>query len=271
MRHRLAVLSSLLLGSCVFHFSSPACWVNERDAFEVDRGKFTGVRCTTHNGLVSVAASDDRERVLVKVKKSAGAGDESEARVALAAIEVTHRQVDGKLVLGWRWTVPPQRGWHADVAFDVAQPRDLPISVETHNGTVRVVGMTAAVEAETHNGGLDLLDCSGAVMGKTHNGEIEARLSGRDVQLTTHNGSVSVALAGDGPVHGSVCSHNGPVRIDLAPTRTGRLVCRTDNGRVSCGRALSDVERGEDFLVGRLGEGDGRLEVETHNGSIKVN
>ena len=37
-------------------------------------------------GLVSVAASDDRERVLVKVKKSAGAGDESEARVALAAI-----------------------------------------------------------------------------------------------------------------------------------------------------------------------------------------
>lgn len=268
---RLLAVVPLLFGSCVFHFAAPACWVSERDAFEVEQASFTAVRCITHNGAVSAAASDDGAKVLVKVKKSAGGRTELDAQAALDAIEVTHRRVGGELVLSWRWTVEPARGWHGDVAFDISQPRNLPLTVETHNGVVRVVGLTADVAVETHNGGLHLVDCTGKVTGETHNGEIEARVSGREIGLTTHNGSVRVTLGGDGPVQGSVVSHNGPVRVELEGNRTGRLVCRTNNGDVACRRDLTDVERGRSFLVGNLGSGDGRLEIETHNGSIKVN
>ena len=268
----LAVLAVPALAGCSFHFSSsPSCWVTERDAFEVERGTFTAVSCTTHNGAVTVAAADEGDKVLVRVKKSAGANSEADAREAMDNLEVTHRRVEGKLVLGWRWIRRPDHAWRADVAFDISQPRDLPIEVETHNGEVRTTGFAAAVTARSHNGDLHLLDCAGKLTAETHNGEIQARVAARELNLLSHNGSVEVALRGDGPVRGSVVTHNGPVRLELEGAPTGRLVCRTHNGRVKCERELANVESGRSFLVGDLGVGDGRLEVETHNGSIRVN
>ena len=265
---QLTLVPLLLLCSCLMTFS-PRAWVTEEEAFEVDRAALTKVACTTHNGAITVAGGES-DKIVVRVTKKAGGHDEADAEDAAQAIEILHKNVEGGLALGWRWREPRSSSWYAVVSFDVMQPRDLPLSVETHNGHVRLTGLLAAVTARSHNGGLTLEDCAGAVDGETHNGHITADVRSAEVGLRTHNGGVDVVLGGDGPVAGAILSHNGNVRLGLPGQRATRLVCTTRNGRVACDRQLERAERGRNFLVADLGAATGRLEVETYNGSIRV-
>lgn len=259
----------LVLPSCIVAFG-PRVWVTEDDAFEVDRAELTSVACTTHNGSIAVTGSDG-DKIVVRVTKRAGGSDDADAEAALQAIEVLHKRVDGGLALSWRWREPAASSWHAVVSFDVSQPRALPLVAETHNGAVKVNGLHGSVTARSHNGSLCLEDCLGKVDGFTHNGHVEAALSSAEVELSTHNGGMHVVLGGDGPVKGSIRSHNGDVHLGLAGQRSTRLVCNTHNGRVNCTRPIERAERNRSFLVADLGAAPaGRLEVETYNGSIRV-
>jgi hypothetical protein len=268
MRHALLAGLVLLAPSCVVSFG-PRAWVSDEDTFEADRADLSRVSCATHNGSVTVA-SGAGDKILVRVTKKAGGRDELDAEDALAAIEITHKRVAGGLALGWRWRQERDSSWQAVVSFDVTQPADLPLVVDTHNGRVRLSGLVGAIKASTHNGSLTLVDCSGKVEGETHNGHVEATLASADVHLETHNGGMRVALRGTGPLNGAIKSHNGHVHLDVDGERSARLVCTTRNGRVSYDRALHRVETGRSFLVADLGDASGRLEVETHNGSIRV-
>lgn len=268
----LAVLVPLLASGCIINmgWGEPRVWVSGERAFEVDPADLAQVSCSTHNGNVTVAGSEAGGKILVRVKTRAGGDDDQDAAAAHEAIEILHKRVDGGLSLGWRWREPYRRTWRASVSFDITQPQTMPSKIETHNGEVRVSGITAAVAAESHNGDLTLLQCAGDLRGVTHNGDIEAATSGQEVSLVSHNGRLQVQIAGSGPVHGEIRSHNGGIRLGVDGGRSARLVCNTQNGRVSCDRTLERVERGRRFLVADLGSGEGRLAVETYNGSIRI-
>ncbi|MEZ5963854.1 MAG: hypothetical protein R3F56_08425 [Planctomycetota bacterium] len=272
MLRRLAPFSLLLAASCLVHFGwgTPRAWTTGERAFEVDPADLSQVTCATHNGDVHVSGAESADRIRVHVRTRAGGEDAADAAAAHEAIEILHKRVDGGLWLGWRWREPHRRSWQASVSFDVEQPRSMPSRVESHNGDLRVRGIDAAVTAESHNGDLALLECGGELRGTTHNGDIEAATSGPVLQLTTHNGAMRIRIVGVGPTEGEVRSHNGSITLAVDEGRSARLVCTTRNGRLRSQRQIDRQERGRNFLVADLGDGAGRLAVETYNGSIRV-
>lgn len=271
MRITLVPLLVLATG-CSIHFGGfePRAWLVAERAFEVDAVDLAHVSCSTHNGNVTVRGTGTGGPIVVRTRTKAGGADEADAADALAAVEILHKRVDGGLALGWRWCQPYRDTWRASVTFEVAQPTDMPSRIETHNGRVRVEDLAASVTAVTYNGSLSLQRCSGEVRGTTHNGGVDADTAASDLSLVTHNGNMDVEVAGDGPVRGEIRSHNGGIRLRLGEGRSARLVCSTQNGRVTCRRELDRAERGRNFLVADLGSSDGRLAVETHNGSIRI-
>jgi len=271
MRLLVVAVAALVLPACVLsiHGFSASTWVVDEETFAIDPAGLAHVCCTTTNGQVVVQGQEGGE-IVVRVRKRAGGSSDADAEEALRAIEILHKRVDGGVALGWRWRVERESGWRAAVSFEITQPRSLPVRVELHNGSVRVVGIAAPVTVKTHNGRVTLHDCRGKVAGVTHNGSIDAEVASAELDLRTHNGSVRLVLGGAGPVSGTVSTDNGSVHLGIAGTPSVRLVCSTDNGRVSCERPLGEVERGRNFLVADVGEAQGRLRVETDNGSIRI-
>jgi len=269
---RLLAAPVLLASGCLIHVGSnePRVWVSTERTFEVDPDDLAHVSCSTHNGDVAVLGADADSQILIRVAIRAGGEDEADAQAALDAVEILHKRKDGGLALSSGWREPYHRTWQAVVSFDVTQPRSLPSRVETHNGDVRVSGIAAPVTAESHNGDLVLRDCGGDVRGSTHNGDIEANVSSPDLSLSSHNGNLKVLVDGEGPLAGEIRTYNGGIRFTVAPERSARLVCTAENGRVACDRRLKRVERSRHFLVADLGKAEGRLAIETHNGSIRI-
>lgn len=65
-------------------------------------------------------------------------------------------------------------------------------------------------------------------------------------------------------------THNGAVSVQLGDQTATNLECSTHNGHITCQRELSTVTKSRRHLVGRLGNSQAKLVIETHNGSIKV-
>ncbi|MBK9129725.1 MAG: hypothetical protein IPM13_18365 [Phycisphaerales bacterium] len=267
----LAILSLTTTG-CVIHLGDWGAkeWVQEAEAFEVDRAALTSVSCTTHNGDVAIVGSEDAAKIRVYVERRAGGSSVSEAREAMRNIEILHKRVDGGLGLGWRWREKPSRGWRAVVAFRVEQPRDLPAKAVTHNGEITCTDLHAGVTVRSHNGDVAVQGARGALDAVSYNGNVRATAATSRVSVVSHNGSVRVALEGDGPVDGKIESYNGSVVVALPAEPSTALVCSSYNGRVRSTRSLPNAAAGRSSLSAVLGKGEGRLAVLTHNGSVRI-
>ncbi len=250
-----AILALSLLPACSIHFGDwgePSVWVEETESFTVSASGLQGLSCKTHNGRIESQGESGLEEVRVTVRMKAGGDDEDEAAEAMDSIRIIKDQENGQLSLGWEWIQPRESDWRAQVSFDIEQPAALASNAESHNGRIILSGIEENCRAETHNG------------------RIEVRGGSREVMLETHNGGIVVALTRAGSVAGKILTHNGAVRLDLHDDASTELRCSTHNGSISSDLPLSDRFQGRNFLSGTLGQGEGKLTIETHNGSIKV-
>ncbi|MBL8755820.1 MAG: DUF4097 family beta strand repeat protein, partial [Planctomycetes bacterium] len=90
------------------------------------------------------------------------------------------------------------------------------------------------------------------------------------VEASSHNGDIAVRIDGDGALDGSVTTHNGDVDLTLAEGRGTMLEAATHNGRVTPPSRLVDATIGKHKLTCRIGDGKGKLLVNTHNGNVVV-
>lgn len=103
-------------------------------------------------------------------------------------------------------------------------------------------------EIHTHNGAIEITEYQGAVEAHTHNGNIALEKVRGDIELVTHNGNIDI-LELDGTLR--METHNGHLRADHV---TGRIKGKTHNGKIIL-----------------TGAGQRGLNLETHNGIIRVN
>ncbi len=268
----LLVPLSLAATGCVIHLGDWGAreWVEETDAFEVDRGDLASVSATTHNGDVAMTGSDEAAVIRVHVQRRAGAATREDAREAMRNIEILHKKVDGGLTLGWKWRENPSRRWRAEVTFRVEQPRDLPATAVSHNGEVNCTGLHAGVTARSHNGDVTVHAARGRLNATSHNGTVRAAAATATLSVVSHNGDIRVKLEGDGPLDGKIETHNGSVVVALPAEPSTALVASSQNGRVRCERTLPNAATGRSSLSAVLGKGEGRLAVTTHNGSVRI-
>jgi len=227
----------------------------------------------THNGAVAFVGEDDPQaETVVTATKRGGGRTLASARAALEAIEITVQQKgEGTWQFGWKWKTPRRLTWQAAVKFEVRGPGRLDLDAETHNGRVTIQGATGDVRVLTHNGRLKLDAREGKLWGRTHNGRIDACYAGPEVSLITHNGSIEADLAGCETVDARIQTYNGRVELAVGDPLSAKLTCSTHNGGIKCGaEGFSTIRSSKRYLCGTLGGGAGRVDVNTHNGSISV-
>ena len=91
-----------------------------------------------------------------------------------------------------------------------------------------------------------------------------------NVSLTSHNGGIRVHLRGSGPVVGSIETHNGGVFVGFDQDRSARIDANTHNGGLSVDDPVRTIRSRRHHLVAEAGSGEGDLQVETHNGGIRL-
>lgn len=127
------------------------------------------------------------------------------------------------------------------------------IVIDTGSGSVDARNLVASsIEIDTGSGGIDLLASSArTVRLDTGSGSVEAELSGRidDLEVDTGSGSVSVRLP-----------------ENLSAT----LEIDTGSGGIEVDFPVSITRRARDELRGQIGDGDGRIVIDTGSGSVRL-
>ncbi|UCE60045.1 MAG: hypothetical protein JSU63_21705 [Phycisphaerales bacterium] len=250
-------------------------WTEQTQELQFDTAGLAALEVRTHNGEIKFdneLTSPDQAGVVVTVK--GGGRTQAEADEALRAIKVyNERNPDGTQRLGWKWVGLKQPHWRARVSFEIHAPSNLKFDGETHNGPVKIDHVAGEARIVTHNGQIDVTSRSGKLQVETHNGKINADYDGSDITLITHNGEVVADLSRCGVVKGTIQTHNGDARVIVGDNISADLHCEKHNGSVifddvPVGR-LESSQRNR-VLTGKLGSGGGRLNIATHNGSVRV-
>lgn len=235
----------------------PACsWpghtASRTTRFDVPSSGLQRIECTSHNGRLEVVGDPAATQVSVRVDMSVRGHTPQEAAADLELLQVG-QEIDGNtLRLTGRWPREALARKSPAFAFTITMPAGLDLALVAHNGDLRVV------------------DVAGATQATTHNGDVTWRGRSSRLALASHNGDVVAEFAGDGEVHGEVVTHNGDVDLAFPGAVDAMFAARTHNGSLTSGERLAEAAVARRELRGKLGNGAGRVEVETHNGDVTV-
>jgi hypothetical protein len=277
----LVVASCLSSAGCIVIGLGRSCWVCRgpwvwteatTEQIQLDTTDLKALEVRTHNGAISFDGQGAGNGAAhVTVTKKAGGRSHADAERALEAVEVYLRPAGGGVHrLGWRWKGVRQPDWGAEVAFAITAPGNLRLAVETHNGGIGVKGLVGDARLITHNGQITVESAEGTLDARTHNGAVTAAYVGRDVTLRSHNGPIVADLDRCETLNGDISTHNGDVEIVVSEGTSGTLSCATHRGTIQCDVPVDELKASRSKLTGRIGSGEGKLDVATHNGGIKI-
>jgi hypothetical protein len=206
---------------------------------------------STTNGRIEVVAGS-APTVEVKAVKVARAATKEGAAELLKSLQLKEEVTPDLVKLRAERAKGGLTGWgtSAEVRYVVQVPANTKVLLNTTNGEIEVVNVTASAQLETVNG------------------QINARGLGGDVKASTTNGGVDIALAS---INGDVTveTTNGGVTVRLPADAKALLLGRTTNGGLSVdGLQVEEVERSRRRLEAKLNGGGRRIEAETTNGGI---
>ena len=225
----------------------------------------------THNGSIMVAGADVAEcRVTATIVARAG----SEERAKKLTEQTTVRlEADGNKLKTRIDTPRTSMNQSVSVSLDATVPNQSSLELSTHNGAVKIVDIEGKVSATTLNGGITASSVHGGSRLRTSNGSITCKEASGDMQLRSHNGNICAAYAESAsPVCDvSIVTHNGGIDFTGPPDFSAAVEVSTHNGSIRTDLPITVLGRvSRRKLMGTIGTGEGELNLETHNGSIKI-
>jgi DUF4097 and DUF4098 domain-containing protein YvlB len=199
------------------------------------------------NGSIRVTGEDRRD---VQVHAVVHAWGSSEAEAERIAGEVVVRS--GGSIRAEGPEQAGRSGW--SVSYDVRVPREVDLSLKTHNGGISVTDVRGELALQATNGGMSLDGVAGDVRGRTTNGGVAATLTGNrwdgaGLDLETTNGGVRLRVPERYSARLETRTVNGGIDLDFPVTVTGRI-----------GREISTT----------LGNGGALVRAATTNGQVRV-
>ena len=225
----------------------------------------------THNGSITITGADVTDCNLTATI-TARAITEEDAKKLAERIKIKLEPWGDKLTT--KIDKPTFRfNQSVSVSLDVTVPNNTDLELTTHNGSIRITDITGRLNATTHNGKVTAEQISGTIELHTHNGSVICREVSGDTQLKTHNGSVKLYYSEDAP---SVCNislitYNGGIDLTTPSNFSGEVEASTHNGSINTELPITvkgKVSRRK--LTGKIGTGQGKLHLSTHNGSIRL-
>ena len=225
----------------------------------------------THNGSITIAGADVTDCNLTATIV-AQAVTEEDAKKLAERIKIKLEPWGDRLTA--KIDKPTfMRNQSVSVNLDVTVPNRSDLELTTHNGEIRITDITGQLNGTTHNGKVTAEQISGTTELRTHNGSMICRQISGDTQLKTHNGGIKVFYSEDAP---SVCNislitYNGGIELTTPSSFSGEVDASTHNGSIRTDLPITVVGKvSKSKLTGKIGTGQSKLHLETHNGSIKI-
>jgi len=225
----------------------------------------------THNGSIAIKGAKVTDCNLVATIITQAPTDE-EAKELSDKVKLTLVPSDKRLTLK---IDKPERliNKSVSVSLDVKVPNKTSLELVTHNGTVRITDMIGRLSATTHNGKVIAKNISGTILLKTHNGYVSCRDISGDAKLHTHNGGIEAVYSQEAPpiCNVSIDTHNGGIGFMAPPGFSAQVDASTHNGSIRTDLPITVTGKASKRkLTGTIGTGEGKMHLETYNGSIQI-
>lgn len=225
----------------------------------------------THNGSIKINGADVAECNLTATIITRAATDE-EAMELSDKVSVSLVPSGNKLIV--KIDEPTNLiNKSVSVSLDVELPNQTDLELITHNGEVALANITGKVNATSHNGKVTTDNVTGSTELKTHNGSITCKEISGNTQLISHNGSVKAFYSDSAPsaCDISMTTHNGSIELATPSDYSARVKASTNNGSINTDLPITVTgEVSKSKLTGTIGAGEGQLNLETYNGSIRI-
>ncbi len=225
----------------------------------------------THNGSITIAGADIADCNLTATIIGRAMTEEGAKKIAE---QTTIKLIPSGDKLTARIDKPTFRFTQSvSVSLDVTIPDKADLGLATHNGSLVIKNITGRLNGTTHNGKITAEQVSGTAKLYTHNGSVICKEISGDTKLKTHNGSIKVYYSQAAP---SVCdisliTHNGGVELTTPKNFSGEVEASTNNGSINTELPITVKGKvSKKKLTGTIGTGQGKLYLETHNGSIRI-
>jgi DUF4097 and DUF4098 domain-containing protein YvlB len=203
------------------------------------------------NGFVTVVGYGG-STVDVQAERRVRSDTRADAQEFLGRVTVEVSEVGGEIRVR---TDQPNRtdGREVTVDYDLVVPSSLDVTVVNVNGEVEVRSVGASVTVENVNGRVRVLNVTGDV----------------DVRLVNGDVLCDVTLLPGGRADASVV--NGNITLDVPVAVSAVLDADVVNGTVTVsGLTVTNATVTTRSVHGRLGAGDGSIELDATNGTITV-
>jgi len=225
----------------------------------------------TYNGSITVSGADVTDCNLIATI-IARAQTQQDAQMLADQVEVKLEPYDNKLEA--RITKPTLKSNQSvSVSLDLKMPHKTDLHLNTHNGTIEITGIAAKTDATTYNGNIIGSALTGQTKVQSHNGRINLSEVSGDTYAETYNGNVRVAYLKTAPpvCKISIVTNNGAIILTTPPDFSAAVKASTHNGSIKTHLPITVAgEISKTELVGTIGQGEGKLELETYNGQIAI-
>ena len=268
----LLCLMVLLSGCCVYVGSCDMQAKYEKVVhLSMPLSPSSGFETKTHNGSIKIKGADVADCNIVATIE-ARARTEDDAFELAEQTEVKFERMGDNLVLKIK---RPENlvNRSVSVSLDCVVPNRINLKLGSHNGSVKINDITGQIDATTHNGKVTVDNITGDVELVTHNGGVYCEQITGDAQLRTHNGTVKVEYSGSAESNCdiSIVTHNGSIELTAPANYSAQVEAITNNGSINTDLPITVTGKvSRNRLTGTIGNGDGRLYLETHNGSIRL-
>ncbi|HEV7517150.1 MAG TPA: DUF4097 family beta strand repeat-containing protein [Thermoanaerobaculia bacterium] len=146
------------------------------------------------------------------------------------------------------------------------------LKVDTGSGTVSATDVRGeTVSIETGSGDVSSSDVRSSELAiETGSGNIEVtKLMAPHVQLETGSGSVTADLNGE-VWNVGVQTGSGDVTLKMPPTIGAEVDIETSSGDIETDFEVAVTRHARDHMTGRIGDGRGKIAIETGSGGIKL-
>jgi len=238
--------------------------------YEIADIGFTTLQMDAINGEIEVIALSLIDTVIIEGERIVRSESIADAEEHLPLLQVIIDQ--SSQILKIRTEQPNQsNGRNYQINYKLQIPADWMQDIEQLNGNISSSGGQESIEIRSTNGNIFLNNCQT---------NVEAVLTNGNITITNVTGSVFAYLTNGNIISqiilplGGECEHstiNGNIQLSIPQTTSAEFSATTTNGGVNTFNLdLQNSQISPKSVSGTLGDGQGRIALESVNGNISA-
>lgn len=219
------------------------------------------------NGSVQVVSTDSKKIIVQAVKKVNGP-TKSGCDEVMNDLKITVTNQNGTCFVKTHY--PKKLMYGTSVNYKVSIPSNFHAKLETTNGEISVKEIFGEISASSTNGNIRCYQTQSKLFAETTNGNISIEGGSPHLKAETTNGSIDLDIVPQKNALIFAETTNGAIELKIPPNTSARIKAETTNGKVSIEPWEANYNKKKNEANAVLGMGEGTIQLETVNGSIRV-